>query len=58
MTIPLAVGEDRGVGGLLTKKGQKIEILGGGTWKKIGEKKGAGVERKNLGWGRGVEPRG
>ena len=31
------------------------KILGGGTRKKNKEKKGAGVGRKKLGWGRGVE---
>ena len=56
-----------GVRGILTKNGrgrgsdgrgrwQKFGILDGGTPKK--GKKGAGVERKNLGRGRGVEPRG
>ena len=61
-----------GVGGLLTKNGRGVEGQmgrGGGKksefWagvskkkKRKKEKKGGGLGRKNLGGGRGVEPRG
>ena len=55
------MGEDRGVGGLLTKngrgrgRGKKWEFWAGVPENKIGIK-GGRVGRKNLGGGRGLNP--